>query len=145
MDRNLRLMENLAVGSSPSFINPLEEDPYSTRIHQRNVFCMNIIPGFESIPFCKCKDDLCKQQVSNIIKTIEAERNCVEAIKELTKYLEKARNDHCFISCTLEVGDKDRQVIIEQAERMLAHRKNQLVNLTLQIYNDCGQRNFFHS
>ena len=138
-------MENLAVGSSPLFINPLEEDPYSTRIHQRNVFCMNIIPGFESIPFCKCKDDLCKQQVSNIIKTIEAERNCVEAIKELTKYLEKARNDHCFISYTLEVGDKDRQVIIEQAERMLAHRKNQLVNLTLQIYNDCGQRNFFHS
>ena len=107
MDRNLRLMENLAVGSSPSFINPLEEDPYSTRIHQRNVFCMNIIPGFESIPFCKCKDDLCKQQVSNIIKTIEAERNCVEAIKELTKYLEKARNDHCFISYTLEVDDKD--------------------------------------
>ena len=138
-------MENLAVGSSPSFINPLEEDPYSTRIHQRNVFCMNIIPGFESIPFCKCKDDLCKQQVSNIIKTIEAERNCVEAIKELTKYLEKARNDHCFISYALEVDDKDNQVIIEQAERMLAHRKNQLVNLTLQIYNDCGQRNFFHS
>ena len=138
-------MENLAVGSSPSFINPLEEDPYSTRIHQRNVFCMNIIPGFESIPFCKCKDDLCKQQVSNIIKTIEAERNCVEAIKELTKYLEKARNDHCFISYTLEADDKDRRVIIEQAERMLAYRKNQLVNLTLQIYNDCGQRNFFHS
>ena len=135
-------MENLAVGSSPSFINPLEEDPYSTWIHQRNVRL-----GFESISFCKCKckDDLCKQQVSNIIKTIEAERNCVEAIKELTKYLEKARNDHCFISYALEVDDKDGQVIIKQAELMLARKKNQLVNLTLKIYNDCGQWNFFHS
>jgi len=136
MDRNLRLMENLAVGSSPWFINPLEEDPYSTRIHQGNVR-----PGFESISFCKCKckDDLCKQHVSNIINTMEAERNCVKAIKEITKYLEKARNDHCFISYALEVDDKDGQVIIKQAERMLARKKNQLVNLTLKIYNDCGQ------
>ena len=85
MDRNLRLMENLAVGSSPSFINPLEEDPYSTRIHQGNVR-----PGFESISFCKCK---CKQHVSisNIINTMEADRNCVKAIKEITKYLEKEK------------------------------------------------------
>ena len=124
-------MENLAVGSSPSFINPLEEDPYSTRIHQGNVR-----PGFESISFCKCK---CKQHVSNIINTMEADRNCVKAIKEITKYLEKERNDHCFISYALEVDDKDGQVIIKQAELMLARKKNQLVNLTLKIYNDCGQ------
>ena len=131
-------MEHLAVavGSSPSFINPLEEDPYSTRIHQGNVR-----PGFESISFCKCKckDDLCKQHVSNITNTMEAERNCIKAIKEITKYLEKARNDHCFISYALEVDDKDGQVIIKQAELMLARKKNQLLNLTLKIYNDCGQ------
>ena len=57
---------------------------------------------------------------------MEAERNCVKAIKEITKYLEKARNDHCFISYALEVDDKDGQVIIKQAELMLARKKKSI-------------------
>ena len=41
----------------------------------------------------------------------------------------------CFISFTLEVDDKVGWVKIEQ----LGRRKNQLVNHTLKVYNDCGR------
>jgi len=44
----------------------------------------------------------------------------------------------CFISFTLEVDDKVGWVKIEQ----LGRRKNQLVNHTLKVYNDCGHNLF---
>ena len=43
-----------------------------------------------------------------------------------------------FISFTLEVDDKVGLVKIEQ----LGRRKNQLVNHTLKVYNDCGREIF---
>ena len=43
-----------------------------------------------------------------------------------------------FISFTLEVDDKVGLVKIEQ----LGRRKNQLVNHTLKVYNDCGHNLF---
>ena len=41
----------------------------------------------------------------------------------------------CFISFTLEVG----RVNIGQLEKCLHVGKNQLVNHTLKVYNDCGR------